>query len=74
MAAKDHAVSADEATASALTGELADLLYHSLVLMADAAGRAEAVIRTLAGTRRQVASSYSAAASMKCGSSPPHPA
>jgi phosphoribosyl-ATP pyrophosphohydrolase/phosphoribosyl-AMP cyclohydrolase len=35
MAAKDHAVTPDDATQTALVSELADLVYHSLVLMAE---------------------------------------
>jgi phosphoribosyl-AMP cyclohydrolase / phosphoribosyl-ATP pyrophosphohydrolase len=35
MAAKDDAAVGDSATRSALDGELADLLYHALVLMAE---------------------------------------
>ena len=35
MAAKDHAVEASDASRDALAGELADLLYHALVLGAE---------------------------------------
>ena len=35
IAAKDHAVTPDDAHAQALSGEVADLLYHTLVLLAE---------------------------------------
>jgi phosphoribosyl-ATP pyrophosphohydrolase/phosphoribosyl-AMP cyclohydrolase len=47
MAAKDHAVTPSSANATALTGELADLLYHSLVLMAERGLNPAVVINVL---------------------------
>lgn len=48
MAAKDDAVATDRAASSAaLTGELADLLYHALVLMAERSVQPADVMRVL---------------------------
>ena len=47
VAAKDHAVDPSVANATALTGELADLLYHSLVLMAERQISPSAVMNVL---------------------------
>jgi phosphoribosyl-ATP pyrophosphohydrolase/phosphoribosyl-AMP cyclohydrolase len=51
MAAKDDAAAPTDATRSALTGEAADLLFHTLVLLAERGVTASAVLEELRGRR-----------------------
>jgi phosphoribosyl-ATP pyrophosphohydrolase/phosphoribosyl-AMP cyclohydrolase len=53
MAAKDDAASSSDVTRYALTGELADLLYHALVLVAERGVAPSAFIETLRERHRR---------------------